>query len=136
MNAMRSWASESVFSTFLIRHYQDMDKADTTPILSHAPTPADQARLKLCITSLLAAEPLMTLTSEQANFHKGLLNFTQNLRSFPPGPTAPEQFKVLYPLRGWLFWMPTSLFCVDQKDPGTLLCFAYFNATVLAVRPF
>jgi hypothetical protein len=32
--------------------------------------------------------------------------------------------------------MPTSLLDMDRKDVHTLLCFALFNATVLAVKPF
>jgi hypothetical protein len=32
--------------------------------------------------------------------------------------------------------MPTSFLEMDRKDVHTLLCFALFNATVLAVKPF
>jgi hypothetical protein len=100
------------------------------------PNPTDRSRLDLCISTLHLSAPYMSTTPEHANLHKGLLTFTENLRNFPPGPTAAEQFKLLYPLRGWLFWMPTSFLEMDRKDVHTLLCFALFNATVLAVKPF
>jgi hypothetical protein len=100
------------------------------------PNPTDRSRLDLCISTLHLSAPYMITTREYANLHKGLSNFTENLRSFPPGPTAAEQFKLLYPLRGWLFWMPTNFLDMDRKDVHTLLCFMLFNATVLAVKPF
>jgi hypothetical protein len=100
------------------------------------PNPTDRSRLYLCISTLHLSAPYMITTPEHGNLHKGLSNFTENLRSFPPGPTAAEQFKLLYPLRGWLFWMPTSFLDMDRKDVHTLLCFALFNATALAVKLF
>jgi hypothetical protein len=114
--------------------------AGETMPLSLPPTtlhtnPTERSRLDLCISTLHLSTPYMITTPEHANLHKGLSNFTENLRSFPPGPIAAKQFKLLYPLRGWLFWMPTGFLDMDKKDVHILLCFALFNATVLAVKP-
>lgn len=136
INAMRPWVSESIFAAPLLEHIQEADH--TRPILSmpYRPLAGESKRLKLCIDSLHRAENFMTTTEEHSQFHKGLLDFTRNLQNFPPGPSASEQFKLVYPLRGWLFWLPRSFLQMEKKDIHVLVCFAFYNATVLAVKPF
>ncbi|KAE8444346.1 hypothetical protein EG329_000656 [Mollisiaceae sp. DMI_Dod_QoI] len=134
IDAMRTWANESVFSAILMQHLkEDAGVEDPNP---PGPNDDDQARLDFCIRSLKEAEDFMTQATEHAAMHKCLLSFTENLRTLPPGPKMSEQYRILYPLRGWLFWMPKSFLDMDKKDLHTLISFAYFNATTLAVKPF
>ncbi|KAF8859731.1 hypothetical protein BDZ45DRAFT_349964 [Acephala macrosclerotiorum] len=133
MEAMRPWVNESMFSRILLQSLKDAEAEDANPI---GPTPDDHARLNFCIVSLKKAEDFMTQTEELAALHKGLLSFTENLRNFPPGPKASQQYRIIYPLRGWLFWMPRSLMDMDKGDINTLVSFAYFSATSLAIKPF
>ena len=134
IDSMRPWATESMFAATIAGHIKAVDQMSIRKATS--PDESDTARLKFCIDSLEEAQTCMTKSKEHANLHKGLLDFTQNLRNFPPRPSAAEQFKILSPLRGWLFWMPTSFLEMDGKHVGTLVCFAYFNATVLTAKPF
>ena len=78
----------------------------------------------------------MSTTEEHSRLNKALLDFTRNLQNFPPGPSPHEQFRLVYPLRGWLFWLPRSFLQVEKKDFHVLVCFAFYNATVLTVKPF
>jgi hypothetical protein len=88
-----------MFAQIIAGETMPLSLPPTTP----HPNPTDKTRLDLCISTLHLSAPYMTTTPEHANLHKGLLNFTENLCNFPPGSTAAEQFKLLYPLRRWLF---------------------------------
>ncbi|CZR58513.1 uncharacterized protein PAC_08405 [Phialocephala subalpina] len=114
-------------------HLKDAGADESNPM---GPNKVDYTRSNFCIESLKKAEDFMTQTEELANLHKGLLSFTENLRNFPPGPKASQQYRTVYPKRVWLFWMPISFTNMDKGDINTLLSFAYFNATMLAVKPF
>jgi hypothetical protein len=133
---MRPWISESIFAAPLLEHIQEADHAPPMLSMPYRPLPGEAKRLKLCIDSLYRAEKFMSTTEEHSQLHKGLLDFTRNLRAFPPGPSLSEQFRIVYPLRGWLFWLPRSFLQMEKKDLHVLVCFAFYNATVLAVKPF
>lgn len=133
---MRPWIADSIFSAPLIEHIREADHAP--PVLSepYRPRPGEAKRLQLCVDSLRLVESFMSTTEEHLQLHKGLLDFTRNLQHFPPGPSPSEQFRLVYPLRGWLFWLPRSFLEIEKKDLRVLVCFAFYNATVLAVKPF
>ena len=65
-----------------------------------------------------------------------LIDFVQNLLARPPD-TAPatKQFKVLHPLRGWLFWLPSSLVDLTRRDTIVLVTIAHFCGVALMVAP-
>lgn len=133
---MRPWITDSLFAAPLLEHIREADHATSLLSMPYWPLPEESKRLKLCIASLYRAESFMSTTEEHSQLHKGLLDFTRNLQNFPPGPSPSEQFKIIYPLRGWLFWLPRSFLQMEKKDIHVLVCFAFYNATVLAVKPF
>lgn len=133
---MRPWIEDSLFAAPLLEHIREADQAPPVLSMPYQPLPGESKRLKLCIDSLHRAESFMSTTEEHLHLHKGLLDFTRNLQNFPPGPSPSEQFKIIYPLRGWLFWLPRSFLQMEKKDIHVLVCFAFYNATVLAVKPF
>lgn len=133
---MRPWIADSIFSAPLSEHIKEADHAPPILSMPYQPLPGEARRLKLCIDSLIRAETFMSTKQEHSQLHKGLLDFTRNLQSFPPGPTASEQFRLVYPLRGWLFWLPRSFLEMEKKDLHVVVCFAFYNATVLAIKPF
>ena len=133
---MRPWISKSIFAAPLLEHIREADQAPPVLPMPFRPQPGEAKRLQLCIDALHRAENFMTTTEEHSQLHRGLLDFTRNLQNFPPGPSPSEQFKLVYPLRGWLFWLPRSFLQMEKKDIHVLVCFAFYNATVLAVKPF
>lgn len=65
---------------------------------------------------------------------KELINFMQNLRISPPGPTADEQLQALYPIRHWVPWLPRSLISLSDREPLVLVFLAHYHMVILAVE--
>jgi hypothetical protein len=65
---------------------------------------------------------------------KELINFMQNLRISPPGPTPDEQLQALHPVRHWLSWLPKALLRLSDREPLILLFLAHYNMVILAVE--
>jgi hypothetical protein len=122
---MRPWIAESIFSAPLSEHIREADHTPTLLSTSYRPLSSEVKRLQFCVQSLVSAETFMFTTAEHSKLHKGLLDFTSNLQNFPPGPTAFEQFRLVYPLRGWLFWLPRSFLEVEKKDLHVMVCFPF-----------
>lgn len=136
INAMRPWVFDSIFSAPLVEHLKEADIPPRILSMPYHPLLREAKRLKICIDSLHRAESFMSTTEEHSQFHKCLWDFTRNLRTFPPGPSQSEQFKIVYPLRGWLSWLPRSFLQMEKKELHVLVCFAFYNATVLSIKPF
>jgi hypothetical protein len=65
---------------------------------------------------------------------KELINFIQNLRISPPGPTADEHLQALHSIRHWIFWLPRSLISLSDREPLPLVFLAHYHMVVLAVE--
>ena len=75
-----------------------------------------------------------TGNEEQVKALRQLVDFVQNLRISPPGPSPRDQFKVLHPLRSWILWLPVSFLSVVDRNPPTMVTLAHFYAVTLAVQ--
>jgi hypothetical protein len=65
---------------------------------------------------------------------KELINFIQNLRISPLGPTADEHLQALYSIRHWVIWLPRSLISLSDREPLPLVFLAHYHMVVLAVE--
>jgi hypothetical protein len=125
-----------MFSAILLWNIREMDGNHASDSLPE-PTDHDTERLDRCISYLKEGSDFMAkATPLHLSLYNLFLNFAQDLRDKPPGPTAAEQFEILFPLRGWLFLIPTAIFDSEIRDVNHLVLFAFYNATVLAIRPF
>ena len=75
-----------------------------------------------------------TGNDEQVKALRQLVDFVQNLRISPPGPSPRDQFKVLHPLRAWIIWLPVSFLSVVDRSSPTMVTLAHFYAVTLAVQ--
>jgi hypothetical protein len=135
MESMRPYAATSRFSTILLFNLRELDACTTfTP-----PSPHDIVRLDLCITHLRSASSFIhRATPLHIQLYNLLLTFALRVQSSPlNSPMTPdEQYEILFPLRGWIFLMPSAVLNTEVMDVNNLVCFAFYNATVLAIRPF
>ena len=86
------------------------------------------------ILSLERAMAFATGNEEQVKALRQLVDFVQNLRISPPGPSPRDQFKVLHPLRAWIIWLPVSFLSVVDRSSPTMVTLAHFYAVTLAVQ--
>jgi hypothetical protein len=85
----------------------------------------------------LTLRELLKQVSEEPELVRGtkeLINFIQNLRISPPGPTADEHLQALYSIRHWVFWLPRSLISLSDREPLPLVILAHYHMVVLAVE--
>ena len=86
------------------------------------------------VLSLERAMAFATGNEEQVKALRQLVDFVQNLRISPPGPSPRDQFKVLHPLRAWIIWLPVSFLSLVDRSSPTMVTLAHFYAVTLAVQ--
>ncbi|KAG9524827.1 hypothetical protein KCU93_g6168, partial [Aureobasidium melanogenum] len=107
-------------------------KLETSDI-EHAPYPENNA-VELACSTLRELQKQVGDEPELVRGTKELINFMQNLRISPPGPTADEQLQALYPIRHWVPWLPRSLISLSDREPLVLVFLAHYHMVVLAVE--
>ncbi|KAE9372444.1 hypothetical protein N431DRAFT_504865 [Stipitochalara longipes BDJ] len=135
MESMRHYASTSLFSTILLFNIRELDSCTSFS----PPSPRDTQRLNLCIAHLRSAAAFINrATPLHIQLYQLLLTFALRVQATPPSlaMTPDEQYEILFPLRGWIFLMPTAVLDSEVMDVNHLVCFSFYNATVLAIRPF
>jgi hypothetical protein len=135
INAMQSWKEESRFLQFIDEH--STLPSPQTLALAPATTIGHEETLLLgrAYDALVRIHPFTGSIEEGPRRAEELMAFLQSLRGVHT-PTNEELFEVLQPLRGWLFWLPTTMLQTSHSDSITMALLAQFYATALAVDPF
>lgn len=100
--------------------------------VGNAPYSSENSVEMVCST----LRELQRQVSEEPELVRGtkeLINFMQNLRISPPGPTADEHLQALHPIRHWLHWLPRSLVSLSDREPLPLVFLAHYHMVILAV---
>ncbi|KZF24306.1 hypothetical protein L228DRAFT_94077 [Xylona heveae TC161] len=127
---MQPWKDESDFSDYLD------SGAPIRPSLWTELTPQDAHHLiGRSLVSLENFRPCLNGKPEPARAVRELLKFLENLRTCPPGPASSDQYRVLHPLRSWLFWLPSAVVDLSNKDVIVMITLAHFFAVALSVSP-
>ncbi|THY42723.1 hypothetical protein D6C98_08819 [Aureobasidium pullulans] len=92
------------------------------------------ASVELACSTLKELQKQVGDDAELVRGIKELINFLQNLRISPPGPTPDEQLQALHPIRHWLSWLPKALLRLSDRDPLLMVFLAHYNMVVLAVE--
>jgi hypothetical protein len=61
--------------------------------------------VELACSTLRELQKQVSEEPELVRGTKELINFMQNLRISPPGPTADEHLQALHPIRHWMLWL-------------------------------
>jgi hypothetical protein len=90
--------------------------------------------VELACSTLRELQKQVSEEPELVRGTKELINFMQNLRISPPGPTADEHLQALHPIRHWMLWLPRSLVSLSDREPLPLVFLAHYHMVVLAVE--
>ncbi|CAD0110337.1 unnamed protein product [Aureobasidium uvarum] len=104
-----------------------------TNSVANAPYPMNNS-VELACSTLRELQEQVSDEPELVRGTKELINFMQNLRISPPGPTADEQLQALHPIRHWVPWLPRSLIRLSDREPLVLVFLAHYHMVVLAVE--
>lgn len=98
-----------------------------------APYPSENS-VELVCTTLRELQKQVSEEPELVRGTKELINFMQNLRISPPGPTADEHLQALHPIRHWVHWLPRALVSLPDREPLPLVFLAHYHMVILAVE--
>jgi hypothetical protein len=99
----------------------------------NATYPLDNS-VELVCSTLRELQKQVSEEPELVRGTKELINFIQNLRISPPGPTTDEHLQALHPIRHWIHWLPRSLISLSDREPLPLVFLAHYHMVVLAVE--
>jgi len=140
IDAMQAWKHESEFAEF-------MEEGDVFTQGSPRPQIVDEQRDRYVVNHVYKCLlPLVEYfrnptrggqdTNEQAlKGLEDLIGFVQKLQDKIPAPTAEDQFQLMHPLRGWLFFLPIDFLRRGQTDPSVMVLLAHFYGVALAIEP-
>ncbi|KAI9751410.1 MAG: hypothetical protein M4579_006093 [Chaenotheca gracillima] len=139
VDAMQAWKQDSLFAD-VIAEQAIFPRAPPSPVPLDPhrvtePRQEDLAILQQVYQALRKVESYVSNNAEEAKGIDELMSLIRNLRLHLPVHSAAEQFKLLQPLRGWLFWLPISFLQRMDGDPSVLVVIAHFYAVALAMEP-
>jgi hypothetical protein len=79
--------------------------------------------------------PYLSACEQESRWINQLSDYIQRLVNSESPPTSEDQFKQLYALRKWLFWVPVTLLSSRKGDIITLLVLSHFYAVALTLEP-
>lgn len=129
---MQGLRQESVFSDFI------NEEVDLEVNYPRRPSVDARDRNGILQNVIQAVESIRgaVATHEHESYWIGqLLAYLLRLQGSEPAHTADEQFRQLYALRKWLFWMPVALLQQQGGQGPAMLVLAHFYATALALEP-
>ena len=136
---MRPMQKTSRFSELLARNIKEIDDHNAEEELGpRIPSERDTARLELLISYLRSAEPFVKeMSSLRNSYFDLLLEFSLDTLREPPGPTAMEQFKRMFPLESNIIILASQLVAeTNIRDVNNLVLFSLYFSTIVAIKPF
>lgn len=132
---MQSWKNESLFAEYIAE-----EDLVASALRTHRRQPSidPSERGTILQNTMQALQMLhMALGGQELELHwvNQLLTYVQRLQTLSPAKTAEEQFRQLYYLRKWLFWVPVSLLQRRSGEGPAMLTLSYFYATALTLEP-
>lgn len=137
MHAIRNWRSESTLSD-LISQQSILSQHTFSNDSSFVSTETRQDQLSTLsrVQDILhRLQPYLTTCEQESRWIDQLSGYIQRLTNSDPPPTAEDQFRQLYALRKWLFWVPVTLLSSRKGDIFTLLVLSHFYAMALTLEP-
>lgn len=134
---MQSWSSESTLSD-LIRQQSILSQHIFTNESNFVSAEARQDQLNTLsrIQDVLQRlQPYLSTCEQESRWIDQLSGFIQRLSSSDPPLTSEDQFRQLYALRKWLFWVPVTLLSSRKGDIFTLLVLSHFYSVSLTLEP-
>ncbi|TGZ79403.1 hypothetical protein EX30DRAFT_308912 [Ascodesmis nigricans] len=133
IDSMQAWRHQSCFSDLIAeKEYFNMS-------LSHFQTTVDPARDRNIASHvhsrLRSLEGYFSGKGQESRALAALKEFIEKVWSEVPVKTQEEQFKLLHPLRSFLFFLPIDFLRRGQSDVSTMVLLAYFFGVALAVEP-
>ncbi|KAI9849154.1 MAG: hypothetical protein M1837_005384 [Sclerophora amabilis] len=139
IDAMQEWSQDSVLAE-VIAEQTIFPRAPPSPVpldphRISEPRQEDVIMLQQVYSALRKLETFVSENLEESKRVDELMSLVRKLRLHLPVHSAAEQFKLLHPLRGWIFWLPISLLQCMKDEPSVLVIIAHFYAVALAVEP-
>jgi len=131
LNEMENFDHKSKLRS-LIRNPSELREPETGNA-GIAPYPSESS-VELVCSTLRELQKQVSDEPELVRGTKELINFMQNLRISPPGPTADEHLQALHPIRHWIHWLPRSLTSLSDCESLPLVFLAHYHMVVLAVE--
>lgn len=134
---MQSWRSESILPDLISQQSilsQHSFANDSTFVSTE--TRQDQLSTLSRVQGILQRlQPYLTACEQELRWIDQLSGYIQRLTHSDPPPTSEDQFRQLYALRKWLFWVPVTLLSSRKGDIFTLLVLSHFYAVALTLEP-
>jgi hypothetical protein len=137
LNAMQSWSGESTLSD-LINQQAILSQHTFTNNSNFVSAEARQEQLNTLArvqNVLQRLQPYLSTCEQESRWIDQLSGYVQRLVNSDPPPTSEDQFRQLYALRKWLFWVPVTLLSSRKGDIFTLLVLSHFYAVALTLEP-
>ncbi|QDS77494.1 hypothetical protein FKW77_000180 [Venturia effusa] len=137
LNAMQNWRSESAL-TDLMSQQSILSQHIFTNDSSFVSTEMRQDHLRTLSRVgdvLQRLQPYLTTCEQESRWIDQLSGYVQRLRNSDPPSSSEDQFRQLYALRKWLFWVPVILLSSRKGDIFTLLVLSHFYAVALTLEP-
>jgi hypothetical protein len=134
---MQSWSGESTLSELI---NQQIILSQHT-FINHSNFVSAEARqdhlntLARVQNILQRLQPYLSTCEQESRWINQLSDYIQRLVNSESPPTSEDQFKQLYALRKWLFWVPVTLLSSRKGDIITLLVLSHFYAVALTLEP-
>lgn len=115
-------------------------QASSDAVVPALPQPASTVRsLEIAFESLAELQKRLNKDHQDQELIRGikeLCNYVSNMRVAAVTQTSPTaQLEALFPIRNWILWMPNAFTRLCEKDPFTMLFFAYYEMVHLAIVP-
>lgn len=137
LNALQNWRTESTLSDLISQQstlLQHTFANDSSLVSTEARQ--DQLRTLSRVQDILQRlQPYLTTCEQESRWIDQLSGYIQRLINSDPPPTSEDQFRQLYALRKWLFWVPVTLLSSRKGDIFTLLVLSHFYAVALTLEP-
>ncbi|TLD27767.1 uncharacterized protein E2P81_ATG11055 [Venturia nashicola] len=137
LNAMQNWRSQSTLSD-LINQLSTSSRhtfANDSSFVSTETRQDQLSTLSRVQDVLQRLKPYLTTCEQESRWIGQLSGYIQRLINSDAPPTSEDQFRQLYALRKWLFWVPITLLSSRKGDIFTLLVLSHFYAVALTLEP-
>ncbi|KAE9978899.1 hypothetical protein EG328_001198 [Venturia inaequalis] len=135
--AMQNWRNESTLSDVISQQSASSQHTFANDS-SFVGTEARQDQLSILARvqdTLQRLQPYLTTCDQELRWIDQLCGYIQRLTNSDPPLTSEDQFRQLYALRKWLFWVPVTLLSSRKGDIFTLLVLSHFYAVALTLEP-